>query len=177
LPKVQLRTPQRRKAVGGESGLRNLAGDIVRRPMITLSHPFVLSALGGGVLGLAAFVSGWFVTKPVSRMLLLGVGIFLFVPSTYLALLANPGLIDARFRVYQQFYRNIEVGMSREQVLEAMERRYPATGERKRPKIMEDSSSLLGFFMNPEGSREPNCEGIFLTMREGRVVERTYSMD
>ena len=67
--------------------------------------------------------------------------------------------------------------MTREQVLAAMDQRYPTNGSRKRPKIMDDTPESLGFFMNPETSREPNCEGIFLTLERGRVTRKVYSPD
>jgi hypothetical protein len=42
---------------------------------------------------------------------------------------------------------------------------------------MSDEPDSLGFFMNPESSREPNCEGIFLKLEAGRVVSKEYSPD
>ncbi len=99
------------------------------------------------------------------------------LPAGYLFVGLNPWLVDSRFRTYRAFYRDIEVGMTRDQVLAVMERRYPADGLRKRPKIMDDTSQRLGFFMNPETSREPNCEGIFLALEGGRVTKIVYSAD
>jgi hypothetical protein len=56
------------------------------------------------------------------------------------ALLAfYPELVDARFRTYKKFYGHIQVGMTREQVLAAMEQRYPTRGRRKRPNILNDT--------------------------------------
>jgi len=62
-------------------------------------------------------------------------------------------------------------------VLAALDRRYPKSGARKRPKVMEDTAESLGFFMNPETSREPNCGGIFLKLEQGRVKSKVYSPD
>ena len=45
------------------------------------------------------------------------------------------------------------------------------------PKVLEDSDTRLDFFMNPERSTEPNCEGIFLQMQENKVVKKSYSAD
>jgi hypothetical protein len=42
---------------------------------------------------------------------------------------------------------------------------------------LHDTPDGLGFFMNPEASREPNCEGIFLRLEQGRVTKKTYSPD
>ncbi len=67
--------------------------------------------------------------------------------------------------------------MTRDEVFAALDRHYPPTGPRKRPKILRDDTDSIGFFMNPEKSREPNCEGIFLTLKEGRVITRIYSPD
>jgi hypothetical protein len=91
--------------------------------------------------------------------------------------IAMPELVDGRFRTYKQFYHDIEIGMTREQVFEVMEKRYAANPARQRPKIMGDTPERLGFFMNPEKSREPNCEGIFLAIKDGKVIRKQYSMD
>jgi hypothetical protein len=48
-----------------------------------------------------------------------------------------------------------------------MDARYPKNGKRQRPRIMQD---------NP-GSLEPNCEGIFLDFKDGRIVSKAYSPD
>lgn len=58
-----------------------------------------------------------------------------------------------------------------------MDARYPKNGKRQRPRIMQDNPGSLGFFMNPETSREPNCEGIFLDFKDGRIVSKAYSPD
>jgi hypothetical protein len=99
------------------------------------------------------------------------------VPAGYVYVAFHPEFVDKRFRTYKAFYRDIHVGMTREEVIAAMDRRYPADGPRQRPKIMSDESGELGFFMDPENSREPNCEGIFLTLESGRVVKKQYSPD
>ena len=67
--------------------------------------------------------------------------------------------------------------MTRDEVNLLLDRHYPELGARQRPKVMEDTSERLGFFMNPETSREPNCEGIFLSIREGQVIAKSYSED
>jgi len=58
-----------------------------------------------------------------------------------------------------------------------LDRHYPASGPRRRPKVMTDEPGRLGFFMDPERYREPNCEGIFLTLTNGRVAGKWYSAD
>jgi hypothetical protein len=99
------------------------------------------------------------------------------LPAGYLLVALNPWLVDSRFRSYRAFYRDIEIGMTRNEVFEALERNYPADGPRKRPKILNDTAEGLGFFMDPETSREPNCEGIFLRLESGRVSAKSYSAD
>jgi hypothetical protein len=105
------------------------------------------------------------------------VALIFTVPAIYLFLVLHPQLIDGRYRAYKAFYGDIQVGMTRDQVIAAMEARYPLNGKRQRPKIMQDDSGQLGFFMNPETSREPNCEGIFLSFDNGHVISKTYSPD
>lgn len=103
--------------------------------------------------------------------------LLLMVPPLYVFAALNPWLVDARFRTYRVFYRGIEIGMTRTEVLAALDRHYPTNGPRLRPQVMRDSTDDLGFFMNPETSREPNCEGIFLRLRDGKVSGKTYSPD
>lgn len=43
--------------------------------------------------------------------------------------------------------------------------------------MTRDTRWDLSFFMNPETSREPNCEGIFLTLEASRVTKKVYSAD
>ena len=99
------------------------------------------------------------------------------IPSGYLFSVFHPELVDGRFRTYKAFYGDIQIGMTRDEVFAALDRRYPKSGARQRPKVMEDTADRLGFFMNPETSREPNCEGIFLKVEKGRVKSKVYSPD
>ncbi|HKP35529.1 MAG TPA: hypothetical protein VJT71_01630 [Pyrinomonadaceae bacterium] len=140
-------------------------------------HPLILIAAVGAAAGLPAIVIACRAKSGVLIGLMVLLALVFMAPAGYLILALNPALIDGRFRAYKQFYKDIEVGVTREQVLAAMDRRYPATGPRKRPKIMDNTPNRLGFFMNPEASREPNCEGIFLTLEGGRVSKKVYSPD
>jgi hypothetical protein len=108
---------------------------------------------------------------------MLALALVFIAPAGYVFLAFHPEWVDGRFRTYKRFYRDLEVGMTREQVLAAMEQHYPTNGSRQRPMIMDDTSERLGFFMNPETSTEPNCEGIFLTLEAGRVTKIDYSAD
>ncbi len=145
--------------------------------MFTSVHPVILAAAIGIAIALAALLLAWFVRSSVFRVMMVILAFILLVPAGYVFLAMNPWLVDSRFRTYRAFYKDIQVGMTREQVLAAMARRYPKDGPRMPPKIMDDNEHRLGFFMNPEKSVEPNCEGIFLGLRDGRVTAKTYSAD
>jgi len=58
-----------------------------------------------------------------------------------------------------------------------MGRYYPPDGKRGEPSVYEDSENCLGFFMDTEGDQQPNCEGIHLKMKDGKVVEKSYAPD
>lgn len=140
-------------------------------------HPAFLIA---GVGLLIAVVLVFFACRARSGFV---TGLFVFLalvftlPSIYVFLALHPELIDGRFRTYKSFYEDIKVGMTHDQVIAAMEARYPKSGKRQRPKIFADTAEVLSFVMNPETSREPNCEGIFLTLTNGCVLSKTYSPD
>jgi len=140
-------------------------------------HPVVLAAVVGAGAALVALVIAWLVRNSAVKAMMIVLALVFLLPGVYLFVGLNPWLVDSRFRTYRKFYEEIEIGMTREQVLAALERRYPTDGPRKRPKILNDTPEGLGFFMNPETSREPNCEGIFLTLEGGRVTKRVYSAD
>lgn len=140
-------------------------------------HPIVLAAIFGVILTLIIVVFAIRSRSSATRMLLALLAVILLVPAGIVVVGLNPWLVDARFRAYRGFYRDIEIGMTREQVMEIVQRHYPTGGPRGIPKVMEASVTSLGFFMDPESSREPNCEGIFLTMTGDRVTKIDYSAD
>jgi hypothetical protein len=140
-------------------------------------HPVVLAAAIGGCVALLALGIAWLVRSSTVKAMMIVLALVSLLPGAYLFVGLNPWLVDSRFRTYRAFYKDIEIGMTREQVLAALERRYPANGQRKRPMVLHDTAEGLGFFMNPETSREPNCEGIFLTLVGGRVTKIVYSAD
>lgn len=98
-------------------------------------------------------------------------------PVICVALAIHPEWIDARFRTYQAFHLDLRAGMTRQEVLAAMERRYPAAGPRMQPIITINTPERLGFFMNPETSPDPDCEGIFLTLKDESVTKIEYLAD
>jgi hypothetical protein len=140
-------------------------------------HPFILLAAAGTLAALIALVIAWRAKSGAVMATMVVLALLFIAPAGYLFLAFHPELVDGRFRTYKRFYRDIKTGMTREQVLAAMDRRYPAGGPRKPPKIMDDTPERFGFFMNPETSREPNCEGIFLTLEGGHVTKIIYSAD
>jgi hypothetical protein len=71
----------------------------------------------------------------------------------------------------------VEIGMTRSDIINLVASHYPDDGLRLAPTVMDDTPTSLGFFMNPEDSREPNCEGIFLVLQDGKVVSKSYSND
>ena len=140
-------------------------------------HPFILIAACGALAALVALAIAGRAKGGVLTFMMVGLALVFLVPAGYVCLVFYPELVDGRFRTYKSFYRDIQVGMTREQVLRAMEQRYPTNGARLRPKILNDTPEGLGFFMNPEASREPNCEGIFLSLEAGRITKKEYSAD
>ena len=142
----------------------------------SLSPSLTVVALLGIVAALALIV-GAIRKDRWKRGILLALGVALLVPSSFFALGLNPWLVDARFRTFRSFYYDIEVGMSRAEVMNLVHQHYPDSGKRQRPSIVYDEQARLGIFMNPEHTREPNCEGVFLALEEGSVVSKSYSAD
>ena len=84
---------------------------------------------------------------------------------------------DPRFATFQRFFIAIEPGMTRAEIEELMTQHYPADGKRLPPKRVTDSEVQLFLFMNPEHSKNPNCEGMSIHFKDGRVSGKGYSMD
>ncbi len=145
--------------------------------MVASIHPIVLIAALGAIAALIAVILACRVRRGLVRGVLVFLALAFLVPVAYVSSALHPEWVDDRFRTYKAFYRDVQIGMTRAQVFSALERRYPAGGPRQRPMVMQNDPDRLGFFMNPETSREPNCEGIFLTLHGGRVAEKDYSPD
>jgi hypothetical protein len=140
-------------------------------------HPLILIAAAGAILALVAVVIARLARSGGVKALMAVLTVVFLLPAGYVFLAFHPELVDGRFRTYEAFYRDIQIGMTREQVYSALEHHYPKGGPRQPPKILNDTPEGLGFFMNPETSAEPNCEGIFLTLQAGRVTQKVYSRD
>ena len=140
-------------------------------------HPILLIAAVGVLAALITVIVACRARSRLVTAMMLVLALVFIAPAAYVLLAFYPELVDSRFRTYKGFYRDIQVGMTREQVLAALARRYPKTGTRQPPRLMQDETNSLGFFMNPETFREPNCEGIFLKLEAGRVASKVYSAD
>jgi hypothetical protein len=140
-------------------------------------QPLILIAVIGALAALVAITMACRARSGFDKAMMVVLALVFIAPAGYVLLAFHPELVDGRFRTYKRFYRDIQIGMTRDQVLAAMERRYPADGLRQRPKILSDTPEELSFFKNPETSRDPNCEGIFLTLAGGRVTQMLYSAD
>jgi hypothetical protein len=145
--------------------------------MISALHPFMLIVIAATILALISIAIAFIARNPAVKVAMIVLALLFVAPAGYLFLALNPELVDGRFRTYKAFYKDIQVGMTREQVYSLLDRFYPKDGPRKRPKISSDSAEQLGFFMDPEKSSEPNCEGIFLTLENERITKKVYSAD
>jgi hypothetical protein len=144
--------------------------------MSTTHSIFVLAALGV-MASLILLVTVFRVRSAGLKVLLLLVAIVTLAPAGLVVLAAFPEWVDARFRSYKAFYAEIQPGMTRDEVMALQARVYPEGGPRQKPRIAIEDDTSLTFFMHPEDSTEPNCEGIFLAFKDGKVTSKTYSPD
>lgn len=140
-------------------------------------HPiFVLAALGlaaSVVLLITVFrVRHWGL-----KVVLALIAVATLSPTGLVVMALYPEWVDARFRSYKDFYAQIQPGMTRAEIMALQDRLYPESGPRKKPRIIMEDDRSLSFFMHPEDSTEPNCEGIFLAFAEGKLKSKTYSPD
>ena len=140
-------------------------------------HPLILIAAVTLMVAVAFLVFAYLASHWLKRGILIVAALFLLGPSVVALIGFKPELVDDRFRTYKQLFGDIEVGMSRAEVMTLVDQHYSSEGERLRPNLIEDSDKKLSFFMNPEDSTEPNCEGIFLNMRDNKVVRKSYARD
>jgi hypothetical protein len=140
-------------------------------------HPLFLIAAVTLIGTLACLFSACLASNWLKRGILIVAALFLLTPSGVALICIKPELVDGRYKTYKQLYGDIHVGMSRAEVMTLVDQHYPSGGERLPPNIIEDSDKKLSFFMNPEDSTEPNCEGIFLRMQDDSVVKKSYARD
>lgn len=140
-------------------------------------HPVILIGVSSAVVALIAVITACRTSNGMVRLLSFTVSLVAMIPAIFLIVALNPWMTDARFRTYRAFYRDIEVGMSKADVQKLLTEHYPTNGARGYPQTVYDDDTQLGYFMNPEHSREPNCEGIFLSLSNSIVVSKSYSAD
>ena len=140
-------------------------------------HPLLLIAAVSLIGALACLFFACLASNWLKRGILIMAALFLLTPSGVALLCIKPELVDGRYKTYKQLYGDIHVGMNRAEVMTLVDRHYPSGGGRLPPDVIEDSDKKLSFFMNPEDSTEPNCEGIFLQMEDDKVVTKSYARD
>ena len=140
-------------------------------------HPLLLIAAVTLIGALVCLIFACIASHWLKRGVLIVAALFLLTPSGVALMVLKPELIDGRYKTYKQLYGDIDIGMSRAQVMTLVDQYYPSGGKRLRPTIVEDSDKKLSFWMNPEDSTEPNCEGIFLRMQNNKVVRKSYARD
>ena len=142
-----------------------------------LDHPIIWIPAIGFFLALVVFF-GARKTRGGARIGLAITGTVLVLLPTWLLVAAfAPAWIDARHRTYQAFYKAIQPGMTRFEVLASLERHYPADGPRQRPKIVGDTEVELGFLMQWEQSSGTTADGISVILANGKVVRKDFSPD
>ena len=146
--------------------------------MVSSVHPiFVLAALGI-VASIILLLTVFRVRSLRLKLLLLFVAVLTLAPTGIVVVLMYPEWVDARFRSYKAFYADIQLGMTREEVMNVQDKLYPEGGPRMKPRIIVDESDHLTFFMHPEAPDSTvNCEAIILKLRDGKVISKTYSPD
>ena len=141
-------------------------------------HPFVPILVVSGILMALVVICSFVLSHVVARKYALaGLGVFFAMTAGYGILITHPEVADGRYRTFKTFYLELHEGMTREEVDLTLDRCYPKGGPRPRPRIFKETAEDLGFFMNPEHATGPNCEGIFLTLKSGRVTRKEYSAD
>jgi len=79
---------------------------------------------------------------------------------------------DPRFASFHRLYSRIVVGMTRNELQQAIEQVYPANGRQKPPRFHVDKPAEIILFMENGG-----CEGIMLALANGHIVSKHYSPD
>jgi hypothetical protein len=76
---------------------------------------------------------------------------------------------------FRRFYKAVQVGMTKNEVMLAMHSEFPDRGRFPVPVVHEDTNRL-GFILDPT-RQAYNAEGVFLDLQDGRVVRKIYSSD
>lgn len=145
--------------------------------MNSSTHPILVLALLGLVGSLIMLVTVFRVRRAGLKLLLVLISLVLLAPAGLVVVTVFPEWVDARFRSYKTFYEGIQPGMTQAEVMAWEAQIYPEGGPRQRPQIIVQDETSLSFFMHPEHSTEPNCEGILLVFENGRLESKSYSPD
>lgn len=141
-------------------------------------HPAIVIAALGMLTALILLITVFRLRSLGLKILLLLVAIAVLAPAGFVVLTVYPEWVDGRFRTYKDFYNDIRLGMTRDEVMKTLAGHYPEGGERQPPFIMVDEVDSLTFFMHPEDPGRPvGSEGILLGLQDGKVVSKTYSPD
>ena len=93
-----------------------------------------------------------------------------------------PELFDARFRSYKIFYKNIQVGMTENELMKLRNEHYPQKGKRfpliiRNPPNQNANKNSIYFFMNPEQKKYPRREAIWINFENGNIISKSYIAD
>lgn len=146
--------------------------------MSSSPHPIFVLAVLGSVVTVIMLITVFRVRSWVLKVLLVLIALLALAPTGLVLVTVNPEWVDARIRSYKDFYEGIQLGMTRDEVMALQAQIYPAEGPRRAPHIFMEEADVLTFFMDPEDPKSSlNCEAILLTLKEGKVVAKTYSPD
>lgn len=140
-------------------------------------HPIFVVAALGVLASIILLVTVFKVRSKGLKVMLAFLALLTLAPLGLVVLTLYPEWMDARVRSYKAFYEDIQLGMTREEVMGVQAKIYPEGSPRMKPRIIVDEADHLTFFMHPETSAEPDCEAIILGLKEGRVASKTYSPD
>jgi hypothetical protein len=145
--------------------------------MSSSSHPIVILAVLGAVATVIMLITTFRVRSWGLKVLLVLIALVTLAPAGLVLYAMHPEWLDARYRSYKAFYEGIRLGMTREEIMALQTQLYPEGGPRHKPQIIIEDEKGLTFFMHPEHSTEPNCEGILLGFENGKLKSKTYSPD
>jgi len=140
-------------------------------------HPIFVLAVLGLVASVIMLITVTRVRSMGLKVVLVLISFATLAPAALVLVSMYPEWVDARFRSYKGFYEGLQLGMTHGEVMDLQAKLYPEGGPRQKPQIIMEDEKNLTFFMHPEHSAEPNCEGIFLVFENGRLKSKTYSPD
>ena len=114
-------------------------------------HPLILIAAVTLIGAVACLVFAYLTSKWIKRGILIVAALFLLCPSGVALIGFKPELVDDRFKTYKQLFGDIEVGMSRADVMTLIDQHYPSEGGRIRPNLIEDSEKKAQLLHEPRG--------------------------